>query len=80
MALKRGVMDYHNNVFIARNLGWRIQGAPIPEDFLERQRRAALAMTLEVRAWPRRSIDVGLSVLGRSECVSSSTCLDGSRR
>ena len=49
VALRRGVMDYRNNVFLARNVGWRIIGRPRKDDFAIRNLKAAVAMTAEVR-------------------------------
>ncbi len=58
VALKRGVMDYRNNLFIARNVGWRLTGRLIPGDFFDRHRKAAIAMAAEV------SLSVSTSVRG----------------
>lgn len=51
VGLKRGVMDYRNNLFIARNVGWRLIGRNMGEDFFERQLKAETTMAAEVRAF-----------------------------
>ena len=51
VGLKRGVMDYRNNVFIARGVGWRApfsKRGGIPGDYFDRQLKAAAAMAAEV--------------------------------
>lgn len=51
VGLKRGVMDYRNNVFIARGVGWRApfsRRGGIPGDYIDRHRKAAVVMAAEV--------------------------------
>jgi hypothetical protein len=49
VGLKRGVMDYRNNVFIARRVGWRFIGRIKKDDFVGRHLKAAVAEASEVR-------------------------------
>ena len=76
VGLKRGVMDYRNNIFIARGVGWRApfsQRGGIPGDYIDRHRKAAVVMAAEVGGccvvwrWKRtREVDGGATTTNRS--------------